>query len=228
MTVLQALTKRGVRPSVYQDRLELGVSAIEKLLSRMRLVKPSGCWEWTGARVAGYGVVHIRKIRLGIIPVHRLLFECANGPVAEGYHVHHKTEGGCIGKACGNPDHLSGVTVPEHRRIHADQREFCKYGHPYTEENTFVTPEGWRRCRECDLLRARLIREDERKAEPVWRMKYKWHQDKLKTHCLRGHPLSGENAYWAKTKWGVYPSCKACRDRANKACMARKKAAKQV
>ena len=224
MTVLQAFKKRGVRPSIYQDRLGLGVSAIDGLLSRMKYAEKSGCWIWTGALVTGYGVVHMRKVRpSSYLLVHRLCFELAVGPIDDGHHVHHEVEKGCIGRACCNPDHVAPVTGGDHVRIHAAQRDTCRDGHPYTPENTFVTADGWRRCRECDLLRARLYREDKRLAEPGGRLKGKWHQDKLKTHCKYGHPLSGENAYYAKTKWGVFPKCRACQRRLNKESTERKR-----
>lgn len=51
------------------------------------------------------------------------------------------------------------------RRLNARRREenppeakapatHCKYDHEYTEANTSYTPEGWRRCRECDRIKA--------------------------------------------------------------------------
>lgn len=33
-------------------------------------------------------------------------------------------------------------------------RPACSNGHPYTEENTYYSPDGWRRCKECRRLRA--------------------------------------------------------------------------
>lgn len=166
--------------------------------------------------MANYGVVHFRKLRASYFQVHRLCFELAYGPIESGRHLHHKVESGCIGRPCGNPEHTQTVTSREHRRIHGALIECCVNGHAYTPKNTAITLEGWRRCRECDRIRAFLIREEERKAEHGGRPKYKWHQDKLKTHCKYGHPLSGENAYWQKTKWGVYPQCRQCKARALK------------
>jgi hypothetical protein len=40
------------------------------------------------------------------------------------------------------------VAYPEGMPKPAD-REFCLHGHPYDEENTYVTPDGKRQCRTC-------------------------------------------------------------------------------
>lgn len=39
------------------------------------------------------------------------------------------------------------------------------------------------------------------------------HPNKLKTHCVRGHPLEGDNLYLSKDNWRY---CKACRAQAMK------------
>ncbi|MEZ5411050.1 MAG: hypothetical protein R2761_23670 [Acidimicrobiales bacterium] len=48
--------------------------------------------------------------------------------------------------------------MAEHRKTH------CKHGHEYTEENTYVTPQGARKCRTCEKLRWK-VKEDKRRAE---------------------------------------------------------------
>lgn len=30
-----------------------------------------------------------------------------------------------------------------------NKQTHCKYGHPYTPENTYTREEGWRQCRTC-------------------------------------------------------------------------------
>lgn len=53
------------------------------------------------------------------------------------------------------PDHLEAVAFAEN--IHRGNglaaenaaKTHCPQGHPYDEANTYVTPEGWRVCREC-------------------------------------------------------------------------------
>src|SRR5712664_1393171 len=32
---------------------------------------------------------------------------------------------------------------------HLGSRTHCKYGHPFSGENLFISPEGWRRCQIC-------------------------------------------------------------------------------
>ncbi len=64
-----------------------------------RVTKADGCWEWTGNRSHGYGLVCAGKKRVG---AHRRSWEMANGPVPAGMWVLHK----CDNPPCVRPDHL--------------------------------------------------------------------------------------------------------------------------
>jgi len=105
---------------------------------RSRLVIDDGCWLWQGyVTRKGYGNVgwqgHSRLL-------HRVVWEQAHGPVAEGFVLHHL----CRRKACCNPEHLCLVTNAENRRL--DRRTVCKKGlHEMTIENRI----GGGRCRAC-------------------------------------------------------------------------------
>lgn len=45
---------------------------------------------------------------------HRIVWEKANGPIPDGYHVHHR----CENKACINLEHLELLEAGEHSRLH--------------------------------------------------------------------------------------------------------------
>jgi len=116
---------------------------LERILPRV-CVKPSGCWEWTGGvNHRGYGIV---KIGGKSYRVHRLFYELTVGPIGEGYELDHT----CRNHRCINPDHLEQVTHTENmRRGYYALKECCPKGHPYNEENTYVRPDGRRKCRLC-------------------------------------------------------------------------------
>lgn len=40
----------------------------------------------------------------------------------------------------------------------------CKHGHEFTEHNTIITPQGWRRCRECHNIKMRRLSAAKRSA----------------------------------------------------------------
>lgn len=73
-------------------------------LSAVVSVNPvTGCWEWVNNRhVDGYGLV-------GSVAAYRLIYQLANGPVADGLAIDHL----CRFKACVNPAHLEAVTARE-------------------------------------------------------------------------------------------------------------------
>ena len=49
---------------------------------------------------------------------------------------------------------IGGLTATQRKRRQALPAE-CKHGHEFTPENTHITPEGWRACRECQRERSR-------------------------------------------------------------------------
>jgi len=121
----------------------------ERITSRV-LVTPSGCWEWSGSRTPqGYG-----RLSFDGEPTysHRLAYELFVGPIPQGLQIDHL----CRNRACCNPDHLEPVSGAENlhrsaftvasRNVRKTQ---CPQGHPYDDENTYVTPNGARGCRTC-------------------------------------------------------------------------------
>ena len=65
------------------------------------------CWPWLAGKERGYGFIQVqidgKPFRMR---AHRMSFELANGPIAEGLVVDHT----CHMPACVNPGHLRAVT----------------------------------------------------------------------------------------------------------------------
>jgi hypothetical protein len=108
------------------------------------------CWPWQGCvDKKGYG----RFSRHG--RAYRVSYEFFVGRIPDGLSIDHL----CRVPSCVNPDHLEPVTLAENARRAAlgtgRKRDHCKYGHLYTTENTYITREGHRFCRQCACARSR-------------------------------------------------------------------------
>lgn len=64
------------------------------------------CWEWTGWRLHGHGIIGWKYKR---VFVHRAIWEELVGPIPDGMVIDHL----CRNRACANPDHLEPVTLRE-------------------------------------------------------------------------------------------------------------------
>lgn len=125
----------------------------ERFWAKVDKTGPNECWIWTASlNDKGYG-----NIGLGgsgnVAYAHRVAYELVVGPIPHGLVLDHV----CRTPACVNPAHLEPVTQEENlARSHLwhARRESCKYGHPFTSENTY-TYKGTRHCRECDRRRSR-------------------------------------------------------------------------
>lgn len=121
---------------------------IEKLWAKAALpTHPDGCVEWTGAMHSeGYGMIGSRGY------AHRVAYELLVGEIPKGFQIDHL----CRNRACMNPNHLEAVTQQVNLRrgngasaINA-RKTHCKWGHEYTEENTYRRPDGkGKMCRTC-------------------------------------------------------------------------------
>lgn len=124
------------------------------------------CLIWDGYRENGYAVYSFRN---GRTHVYRVTFAAVVGePIAKGLQPDHD----CRNRACISPDHLVAMTARENilkgagiaaRRAIATE---CDRKHPFDEANTYISPQGYRFCRECKRQSSRR-RYAERKANAV-------------------------------------------------------------
>lgn len=104
------------------------------------------CWLYDGhLNAGGYG-------RSWHLLVHRASYEAHYGPIPPGLHVDHT----CRVRSCYNPSHLEPVTQDENNKRAGAAVTHCPQGHEYSEENTYRSPKGERRCMECNRIRGRV------------------------------------------------------------------------
>lgn len=149
-----------------------GVTAEDRFFSRIE--RDGDCWLWTGALGGGGYALFGANGKRGM--AHRWSYEHHVGPIPDGMEIDHvchtravragTCEGGddCQHRRCVNPAHLDVVTRVENvARGNGHGREtHCPQGHPYNDENTYITPNGWRDCRRCINRRAREYRQRRR------------------------------------------------------------------
>lgn len=146
----------------YMRRWRQGELTRRALADRLwsRVTKGDNCWEWTGARNhKGYGEIgadgRVQK-------AHRIAWVLTYGPIHDGVDVLHR----CDNPPCCRPDHLflgddadNMADMVRKGRSKQSQRTHCPQGHPYDEENTYISYRGagraHRQCKECSRQRVR-------------------------------------------------------------------------
>ena len=128
----------------------LTLNPMTRFWERIRI--DGSCWLWTATLWPnGYAQMSINGIKRLI---HRWAFETFRGPIPEGLQIDHL----CRRKNCVNPAHLDVVTNRENtirgdgpRLLGERQRgkTHCPQGHPYDEQNTYISSVGKRHCRKC-------------------------------------------------------------------------------
>jgi hypothetical protein len=119
-----------------------------------------GCLLWQGGvQTAGYGSVRVGGF---VMLTHRVAYELAHGrPITEGMTIDHK----CHVRLCVEPSHLRELTPRQNASENSQGlATHCQHGHEFTEDNTYITPQGRRRCRQC--VRDRRAANRASKCEP--------------------------------------------------------------
>lgn len=134
-----------------------GKSLLDRFEAKICPEPNTGCWLWLGALdPKGYGSFGVdRKTRRA----HRFAYELYLGPIPQGKELDHK----CRVRYCVNPRHLEPVDHRENiMRGENSTKTHCPHGHIYAGDNLYVyrgKKEGHRKCRRCQRLGKKKIRE---------------------------------------------------------------------
>lgn len=178
-----------------------------RFAQKIRLDEATGCWLWTGGLCpAGYGVFCMTSSQS--MGAHRASFELFVGTIPPKHDVHHI----CKNRICCNPNHLHALDRRSHSLAHSSERTACDNGHPYVDGSfAMVMSRGYlvKQCKICRRIQQVAKLAKYRETTPR-----KPHASTVKTHCPKGHPLSGDNLIINSKGARV---CKTCQRDAQKA-----------
>lgn len=145
-----------------------------------------------------------RQVAGRTVSEHRHVWEQANGPIPDGYVIHHIN-----GNALDNRlENLAMLTSAEHTRLH-------RLKHP--------------KVKTCVICAAEYVPHETRRASqqtcsPECKralLSKRASERPLKTHCVHGHPFDEANTYIRPTG---QQACRACRTEADRRSKERRKA----
>lgn len=124
------------------------------------------CWTWTRSKDRdGYGLFGLAKGRT--VRAHRYTYGLAHDLPLDGFS---QLDHLCRNRACVRPSHLEPVTSKiNNERGQKAQQTACIHGHKFTEENTYMKPNGTRSCRTCHSEREKEPPARARRAEAARR-----------------------------------------------------------
>lgn len=134
--------------------MTLSTATISRFWAKVN--KSDGCWIWTAGKTDdGYGTFWTGNTHS---KSHRISWALTNGAIPEGLQICHH----CDNPSCVRPDHLFTGTNLDNQldsikkgRHGQKKKSHCPSGHLYSKENTYLTTNGKRMCRECHRARQR-------------------------------------------------------------------------
>lgn len=137
----------------YGNRVYTRIPTAERFWPKVLFIFASGCWEWQGSLIRGYGAF---ADGAGNHLAHRYAYELLIGPIPDGLTIDHL----CRNPRCVNPWHMEPVTIGENirrampYRVPKLPRRECRYGHEFADGSYTVRPDGVFRCKQCVQDRA--------------------------------------------------------------------------
>jgi len=142
-----------------------------RLYAGINVLDTNACWNWTGTKTDGYGVI-VKQInnKKYTMFTHRLSWLSQNGKIPNGMVIDHtchtanidNCKGDCKHRSCINPAHLRVVSIAENLRIkRANSKAFdnlpyeraevtgtCRKGHIW-KEGSYIVARNRRDCIAC-------------------------------------------------------------------------------